>query len=93
MNTVSTCCVTRVHARRSVRPHGDITVLITPVINVVGKQVGADAKFRHASELRFVGHLAMLQCMAVIGTRVLLQSSFNSINHQLRCFITVCMYV
>jgi hypothetical protein len=46
-------------------------VLVTPVENVVGKEVSANAHPGHTPEMSFFGHLAVLQGMAMVGTRII----------------------
>ena len=59
-----------VHAHRTIGAHREFAVRVAPEVKVVGEQIHADAEPRHARELRRIGHLAMLQRVAMVGSRV-----------------------
>lgn len=53
----------------AIRSHRHVMMLIAPVPDVVGKQVGAQTKRGHAPEHRRVDHLAVVQRVTMIGPR------------------------
>ena len=62
---------------------------IAPIIQMVGKQVHADAHILHATEIAARGHLAMLQRVTVVRPRVRAQSLFNGVEGNMGAFITI----
>ena len=82
-------CASGIHSVCAVRPHGDRGMLVAPVIDMVGKQIDADTQLGHASELAGICHLAMLQGVPVIRTRIGQLRGFHRIKHQFRCFIAI----
>ena len=59
----------RVHALGPFRAHRQRVVLVAPVVEVVGEEVGADSEAGHAAEVGVVGHLAVLQGEAGVRGR------------------------
>ena len=90
-HALTKCSRTGIHAARPVGTHGDGGVLIAPVMDMIGEQVGADTKLAHAPELAGIGHLAMLQRVAVVRPVMCFLRRFNGIEHELRGFIAIGM--
>ena len=80
-----------IHAARPVWPHRDGGMLITPVIDMVGKQIAADTQLGHAAELAGICHLAMLQRMPVIGPWAGDLRCLNGVQHQFGRLVTIGM--
>jgi len=66
-------------------------MLITEIIDVVGKDVGADTEFGAAAHLIGTHHLAVLQHVAVALPGRLSQCRFDCIQRDFRRFIAIGM--
>ena len=64
----------------AVGAHGHFVMLVTPVPQVVGKQIGAQAQRGHAAKQRRVHHLRVLQGVAVVGARRLGQHALDGVD-------------
>jgi hypothetical protein len=78
-----------IHARGPVRPYGEVIMLISPIVMMVGKEVNTHPKFCRQTELRSICQLAMLQRETVIRIGMRLQSCCQFFQNQLRGLIAV----
>ncbi|KAG1306071.1 hypothetical protein G6F63_016567 [Rhizopus arrhizus] len=62
---------------------------VAPVVEMVSEQDGAHAQAGHFPELRRIGHLAMLQGVAVVPARRAAQGKVHGLDRALRGFIAV----
>ena len=77
VNAMPFCGRRRVHAGGTIRSHREFQVLIAPVEKVVGEEVCANPQLGHAPKVRLLGHLAVLQGVTVIRSRIAGQRGFE----------------
>jgi hypothetical protein len=82
-----------IHSRRTLLSDGDRGVLVTPMEDVVAKDVGIHSECSHLFVLSGSSELAMLNRVSVVPPRVPLKCYFNSVNEHLGGFIAVAVAV
>jgi hypothetical protein len=86
-------CGARFHAAGSFRSNCDVVMLITPVPNVVGEDVGAHPELGHTAVLGRRGQLAVLHGVTVIEPSRLQEQLFDDIEPQVDRHVAVAVHV
>ncbi len=78
-----------VHAQRTIRPDGQLPVLVAEIPDVVGEEIDAEAERRHAAELVLARHLAMLERVTVIAACMSAHGALERVERGFRGLVAI----
>ncbi len=78
-----------VHSMCALRTHRHVVMNVTPVKDVIGKEIDTQVQRANAPKLRLVRHLQVLQRVPVIGSRLACDSCAQRGYRDLRCFVAI----